>query len=123
LVFDTGPKLNVVVPFLATRGIHKIDTIIISHGDSDHIGGMESILNQLKVNNILTSDQNKVQNNLLENNQNQSIKNEPCVQGQKWEWDGIQFEMMHPNTLENNASNNPYIQGIKNLKKIITLVF
>ena len=35
---------RVVVPFLGTRGIRKLDRLIISHGDNDHRGGVASLL-------------------------------------------------------------------------------
>jgi len=50
LVYDTGLRLFttnsgeiVVNPFLRYFGIYGIDTLLVSHGDSDHIGGANSI--------------------------------------------------------------------------------
>ncbi|MGG1677483.1 DNA internalization-related competence protein ComEC/Rec2 [Neobacillus sp. NRS-1170] len=44
---------DVVVPFLKGKGITKIDKLILTHGDMDHIGGTFSILKEIKVNQIL----------------------------------------------------------------------
>ncbi|WP_223591288.1 DNA internalization-related competence protein ComEC/Rec2 [Neobacillus bataviensis] len=44
---------DVVVPFLKGKGITKIDKLILTHGDMDHIGGAFSILKEIKVNQIL----------------------------------------------------------------------
>ncbi|MDN3018599.1 DNA internalization-related competence protein ComEC/Rec2 [Paenibacillus sp. BSR1-1] len=44
---------DVVVPFLKGKGITKIDKLILTHGDMDHIGGAFSILKEIKVKQIL----------------------------------------------------------------------
>lgn len=49
--YDYGE--NVVLPYLLDRGITKIDYLIISHCDSDHIGGLFAVLENLKVGQIL----------------------------------------------------------------------
>ncbi|MDQ0197229.1 DNA internalization-related competence protein ComEC/Rec2 [Neobacillus ginsengisoli] len=46
---------DVVVPFLKGKGITKIDKLILTHGDMDHIGGAFSILKELEVKQILMS--------------------------------------------------------------------
>lgn len=48
--FEIGRE--VIVPFLKGRGIHRIDTFIWTHADSDHIEGAEEILEDIKVEEI-----------------------------------------------------------------------
>jgi len=84
LVYDTGPKFcsgfntgeAVIVPFLRAKGINKIDKLVISHGDNDHIGGMASVLENLAVTQVL-----------MDNN---------CQKGQNWQIDGVHFQILHP---------------------------
>lgn len=52
LVYDLGPEYRsgfntaeaVVMPFLVSRGIDTVDTLVISHDDIDHSGGYEQFL-------------------------------------------------------------------------------
>ncbi|GAB6990704.1 DNA internalization-related competence protein ComEC/Rec2 [Paenibacillus pini] len=46
--FEVGGK--VLVPLLKQRGIHRLDAVILSHGDQDHAGGLQSVLDQIPVN-------------------------------------------------------------------------
>ncbi|OZB91634.1 DNA internalization-related competence protein ComEC/Rec2 [Paenibacillus sp. XY044] len=45
--FEVGAK--VLVPLLKKRGIHELDAVIVSHGDQDHAGGMQAVLEQIPV--------------------------------------------------------------------------
>ncbi len=106
LVFDTGAKYSsgndmgnaVVLPYLKSKGIDSIDILLISHGDNDHIGGAESIIKQKNVKQLLTSAPT-----LLKQSESTA-----CKAGQKWQWDGVDFEMLAPKlkTLEGDNNNS-----------------
>lgn len=60
MIIDTGPPgrdgRNIeynIISFLNNQGISKIDYFMISHFDSDHVGGMSHLLKRKEVNNIL----------------------------------------------------------------------
>lgn len=103
LVFDTGPKFSqtfdtgaaVVIPFVRDKNIKKLDMLVLSHKDNDHRGGLKSILQEIKVDKILSS---------------YSLKgSERCQDGQRWHWDGVLFEILNPDMSvtyrkRNNAS-------------------
>jgi len=94
LVFDTGPKLGkhsdaaerVIIPFLKSKGISKLDSVVLSHWDSDHSGGLLTLLQNVKVENIITNNPNH------DNIGNLSF----CRSGRAWQWDGVIFEFLHP---------------------------
>ncbi|WP_433946059.1 DNA internalization-related competence protein ComEC/Rec2 [Paenibacillus sp. SN-8-1] len=46
--YEVGAK--VVVPLLKKRGIHQLDAIILTHGDQDHAGGLQAVLDSIPVN-------------------------------------------------------------------------
>lgn len=94
LVFDTGARFSdrfdigsaVIEPFLRYRGIDGIDTLVVSHGDNDHSGGAEALLQRVPVTTILSS----VPERFARTNAH------GCRAGQSWEWDGVHFEMLWP---------------------------
>jgi competence protein ComEC len=49
--FEVGAKT--VVPLLKKRGIHRLDAVILSHGDQDHIGGLQAVLDSFPVEAVL----------------------------------------------------------------------
>jgi len=94
LVYDTGPKFSedfdmgkiTLLPFLKYQGINKIDTLLISHGDNDHSGGAQSVLQQLPVTRIITSAPEQFTQPRVHT----------CQAGQQWRWDGVEFQILHP---------------------------
>ncbi len=97
LIFDTGPRFRsgfntgsaVLVPYLRQRGYESIDTLIISHGDNDHIGGAHAVTEAMGVGRILTSVPHKMG----------WVAHELCHRGEQWQWDGVKFELLHPERL------------------------
>lgn len=49
--FDAGRQ--VVLPFLKAYGIHQIDTLVMTHGDLDHIGGLPAIVQRIPVKRVV----------------------------------------------------------------------
>ena len=102
LIFDTGPKFSdnfnagtaIVQPFLQHRGIQHIDTLIVSHGDNDHIGGAIPLSDAIQVTQILSSTPTLLPNA------------KPCYDGQLWQWDGVTFAMLHPEINDHGSENN-----------------
>ncbi|MGZ4982384.1 MAG: DNA internalization-related competence protein ComEC/Rec2, partial [Methylobacter sp.] len=94
LVYDTGAKFSeesdmgqsVLLPFLRSQGIDNIDSLIISHGDNDHIGGAISLMHGINTKQVLTS----VPQLLSE------YAPSECVAGQSWLWDEVRFTMLAP---------------------------
>jgi competence protein ComEC len=101
LVFDTGPRLSssfdmgdsVVVPFLHSIHTKKLDLLIISHKDNDHIGGAQAVISQIPVLAIKTSVPELLPHA------------EYCLQGQEWNWDSVNFKFLYP-TIDTLHKNN-----------------
>jgi competence protein ComEC len=93
LVYDTGPSFGtdfntgqaVILPWLRAHGIRRVDTLVVSHGDNDHIGGASSLIKGIPVLRILSSVPGRFEPSA-------SI----CRDGDAWEWDGVRFQVVHP---------------------------
>ena len=55
VLVDTGPLSRsgdagrrIVVPFLRRRGVRRLDALVISHGDADHLGGAPAVVAALQ---------------------------------------------------------------------------
>jgi competence protein ComEC len=107
LVYDTGPSFQsgrdtgelVVLPYLRAHGVRKLDMLMLSHGDADHVGGMQSVLAGLPVAMIVAGPSVKF------NAQAQATMR-LCQRGQQWVWDGVQFEVLHPQAHTSETSDN-----------------
>ena len=89
---------SVVQPWLLSRPEPSLAGIIVSHGDSDHAGGLDYLQSQwsevwLRSSEIPKRAASSFQNIL------------PCVQGEKWIWHNLTFEMLWPPVLVYRAYN------------------
>jgi competence protein ComEC len=51
--FDAGERL--VAPQLRRLGVHKIDCLVITHPDLDHVGGLSTVADRFRVGRVLVS--------------------------------------------------------------------
>ena len=92
LVFDAGygepggysAGARMVAPYLRAAGWPRIDTLVVSHGDGDHAGGVEGLRASIPVGQILSSVPERYESG------------ERCQRGARWTWDGVTFEVLHP---------------------------
>jgi competence protein ComEC len=98
LLYDAGPSFSlgadsgsrIIVPYLRAAGVQRLDGMIVTHGDDDHWGGAASVLQAVPVPWLLTSLPD------LDPLVVQSERSWRCESGQRWEWDGVRFEVLHP---------------------------
>ncbi|CAB5501374.1 DNA internalization-related competence protein ComEC/Rec2 [Bathymodiolus thermophilus thioautotrophic gill symbiont] len=103
LLFDTGARYasgfdlgdSVITPYLRAKHIQHLDKVIISHDDNDHIGGLNNILQNFDITEILSSVPEKI-----------PTKATNCQAGQNWTWDGVLFEILSPNKKSKLTDNN-----------------
>lgn len=125
--FDVGEKI--LLPYLLDRGVTKIDYMMISHFDSDHVGGLFSILENLRVEHVLISKQGKESENykhFLEISKRKKIKVIYVEAGDRINIEkNMFFEILFPtrNLISENILNNNSIVArlvYKNIKILFT---
>lgn len=113
--YDYGK--NVVLPYLLDRKINEINFLIISHADSDHIGGLFAIMDSIKVDKIFIGKQIEYSiqyNYLLEVAKEKNIEICYLKAGDELNFEKeIKLEVIWPNKseiiLENALNNNSLV--------------
>ncbi len=102
---------DVVLPFLMHRGIRDIDTVILSHGDYDHVGGLYAVMEKIKIKRILgspISEENATEQKLSLTVQNLAIPYTVPYPGMTEQIDkDVRLTFIHPDInsyKENNQS-------------------
>jgi competence protein ComEC len=103
LVYDTGPSFRtgrntgqlVVLPYLYSRGVHRIDRLMLTHGDDDHIGGALSVIAGLPTQEVIVGPSVSL-----------TVPTQVCEKGQSWQWDDVSFRVLHPSHGTAERKNN-----------------
>lgn len=104
LLYDAGPPYGdaadagerVILPFLAASGVVRIDRLVLSHDDADHVGGARSVLDGVDVGGVLASEGDAAGFWTDAGGRGAGAERLACSDGQRWEWDGVRFEVLHP---------------------------
>lgn len=110
MVYDTGVRYSPdadaaqrsLLPFLRAKGIRKIDVLVVSHGDLDHVGGLRSVLEALPVEQAYAPFDLSAwlarEGRLLGGRDGPPPPRaeSPCMHGLAWRADEIGFEFLWP---------------------------
>jgi len=102
LIYDTGASFPggfnlarvALIPYLRQIGVQKIDLMVISHGDNDHIGGATVLGQGMQINAVISSVKDRL------------VGATTCEAGQHWRWDKVEFEVLWPDRNNYNRGNN-----------------
>jgi competence protein ComEC len=104
LLYDTGPVFQsgrdtgelVVLPYLRAQSLGRLDVLMASHGDADHVGGLHSVLRNVRVSTFMRgpSVEQELADDVL------------CQQGQSWIWNEVRFEVLWPDLSDLEKSDN-----------------
>lgn len=92
VLFDTGPAFmgdgsaaaQAIVPILATRQVRRLDLMVVSHPDADHAGGARAVRDAFRPRRVLAGGMPRPRGATA------------CRAGQRWNMDGVAFEVLHP---------------------------
>ena len=95
---------NKIIPYLKTVGITKIDYLVISHGDFDHMGEAINLVNNFEVDNVVFNcgEFNNLEKNLIMVLNKKNIKYYTCIR----ELRISKYKMQFLNTREYDNEND-----------------
>ncbi len=115
LLYDTGPLYTenfdagsaLIVPYLQSHGVQRLDTVVVSHSDKDHSGGLAGVLAETRVEKLLLGEPEKYNAAFAADKQlakldqfgvNQFGKKPPhidsCHQVEPWQWEQVRFRFL-----------------------------
>ncbi len=98
LIHDAGPQYSrdseagtrVLLPLLRGQATRRIDLLVLSHRDGDHVGGAAAVLAALPATALWSSLD--ASHPLRAG----AVPHTRCEAGQHWQWDGVAFTVLHP---------------------------
>ncbi|WP_256657539.1 DNA internalization-related competence protein ComEC/Rec2 [Pseudomonas sp. R5-89-07] len=117
LLYDAGPRsgpvdqgARVVLPSLKKSGIERLDMLLLSHADADHAGGAAAVARGLPIRRVVGGETEGLPD---------FLKTEPCVSGERWEWDGVSFVLWQwPDAVSGN-SKSCVLQVVANGERLL----
>lgn len=102
-IYDAGAKFPsgfdfgeaTVVPALHALGIERIDRMIVSHGDNDHAGGVAAVVAAWPGIALESGEPDRL-----------TIPATQCFAGESWEWNGVEFRIVHPHEPLSSVDND-----------------
>ena len=107
LLYDAGPRFSresdaghrVLVPLLRALGTRP-DMLMLSHRDSDHTGGAPAVLGM--------QPQATLTSSIEDGHELQALRpSKRCMSGQRWVWDEVTFEVLHPEAGDYDVPSKP----------------
>lgn len=100
LLYDTGARFSqdfnsgaaIIAPYLRHEGIRALDTLVVSHSDNDHAGGIPGLLKNISVTNTLASYRTGAAALTI------------CEAGLQWQWESVGFSVLSPAVANVRAS-------------------
>tara|TARA_B100000749_G_scaffold244501_1_gene206394 strand:- start:78 stop:1946 length:1869 start_codon:yes stop_codon:yes gene_type:complete len=101
MLFDAGPSFGqfstgerVLLPALKRYGVTRLDRVIVSHVAADHAGGLDAILLNMVVDDVLSGEPERLEGS------------RGCRSGETWFWNEIEFRILWPVGDARLTSNN-----------------
>ncbi|GGM31104.1 DNA internalization-related competence protein ComEC/Rec2 [Paraliobacillus quinghaiensis] len=100
---------QIIKPFLYSKGIGKIDAVILSHADHDHIGSVSYLIKEFAVQNIITSPYFIPPEPLSQILEEEKQTITAIVAGQQVTIDNQAFKIIHPDSNHYSKNDNSLV--------------
>ena len=118
ILIDTGGNINydisknILIPYFKSVGIKKIDYLVLTHGDYDHIGEAINLVENFKVEKVIFNcgPYNALENELIEVLDKKRIKYYSCIKELNIDNNKLHFLQTKEYDNENENSNVIYME-------------
>ena len=118
ILIDTGGNYNyeisknIIIPYLKSKGINKIDYLILTHGDYDHMGESINLIENFKVEKVIFNcgPYNDLEKELIKVLEKKKIKYYSCIKELNIDNSKLYFLQTKEYDNENDNSNVIYIE-------------
>ncbi|MDC7975972.1 DNA internalization-related competence protein ComEC/Rec2 [Bacillus sp. BLCC-B18] len=107
---------DILIPYLQKEGIKKIDKLIVTHGDADHIGAAQELLSNIIVKEVVFGRKEQdaelekvVKKRALE----KKVKIREVGEGESWSINGAEFFVLSPTGKERGENNASIVMWAK----------
>ena len=108
--YEVGAQ--VVVPLLKGKGITRLDALLLTHADADHVEGAEEILREVHIDEIWVSPNSANKEVMAPLLQDAAVKNVPIVEklaGERWQIGDVFFQFLWPTETEYEGNNDSLV--------------
>ncbi len=103
-----------LIPYLRSRGVDKIDSLVLTHADTDHVGDVEVVAKAIKIGKIYVSESSLSEKKFVESLKRVNVPVEVVKLGQKFPIMDSFLEVLYPERA-GEAGNNDSIVLYGNL--------
>ena len=110
---------NKLIPYLKSVGIKKINNLILTHGDFDHMGEAKYLVENFKVKNVIFNcgEYNDLEKDLIKVLDRKNIKYQSCIS--KLDIGDTELKFLQTREYDNENDNSNVIYTEKNNKKYL----
>lgn len=117
MLVDAGEedKGSVVVNYLKKQGIKNIEYVVATHPHSDHIGGIDDVINNFKVSNIIMPDVSagtRCFENMLDAVEKNNVKAIKSELGYTFELGDFKCSILGPVNISDDTNNNSVVMKL-----------
>ncbi|MGM9878488.1 MAG: DNA internalization-related competence protein ComEC/Rec2 [Bacilli bacterium] len=100
---------NRILPYLKAKGIRKIDNLILTHGDADHMKEAKYLIENFKVEKVIFNcgEYNDLEKELIEVLETKSIKYKSCIN--KLAIGSTEFKFLNTDIYDNENDNSSVV--------------
>ncbi|MGB8799144.1 MAG: DNA internalization-related competence protein ComEC/Rec2 [Candidatus Acidiferrales bacterium] len=117
--FRSGPDVGeeVVSPYLWSRGIKRLDVVVLSHAHHDHLDGLHSVIANFKVGELWIGrdEETPAFLVLLAEARARGVRVVQEIQGRTFDWDGVRGDVLWPadvSEVDKAANDNSLVMRI-----------